>query len=428
MTDALLDSDWLNRLASYHNLFIGFSGGLDSAVLLHHLACQPLLAGKLSAVHIHHGLSPNADTWLAHCQSFCAALSIPLIVRRIDVEKRSNIEEQARQARYHVFSTLVGVNDGLVLAHHADDQAETVLLQLFRGAGVDGLAAMPAFKSFGAGQLVRPYLQHSRKTLESYASQHQLSWVTDESNQDAAFSRNYLRHHVMPVLRARWPGVDANLARTASHCQQAKSNLYDLAQLDCTIGAYGSPLPLAGEGSIARIANVLRVWLQNNHTRLPPTDTFNRLINEVIFARHDATPFVEWDGVCVRRYQNKLYLLKTKPQPKPVSMEWMQFPEPLQLGQYFLQALPIDKGLQIPAGAHVSVRFRQGGELFSWHGQTKALKKLLQEWCVPPWQRDTLPLIYIDDKLAAVVGFAISDSFYGTDLPIIYHIELLQRE
>ena len=425
MTDTLLDVAWLNRLASYQTLFVGFSGGLDSTVLLHNLACQPELASKISAVHIHHGISRYADDWQAHCQSFCDSLSIPLIVCRVAVGTLSNIEEQARKARYAAFITLIGAQDGLLLAHHADDQAETVLLHLFRGAGVDGLAAMPAIKSLGKGALIRPYLSHSRVSLEAYASVHQLSWVDDDSNQDSLFSRNYLRHQVMPLLRARWPGVVGNLVRTASHCQQAKSNLHALAELDCDdLAGTGNRLSLTAiQAPIdrARIANVLRVWLKNNQTRLPPTETLNRLIDEVILARNDAAPCVEWDGVSVRRYQTTLYLLKNETERSSISIDWPLFPEPLQVNESCLIASPTDQGLHVPLSSKVHVGFRQGGELFYWHGQTKTLKSLLQQWHVPPWERDTVPLIYIDGELAAVVGFAISDRHFslGSDCWIL---------
>ena len=475
MTDSLFDADWLAQLASYHTLLVGFSGGLDSTVLLHRLASEPALANKLSVVHIHHGLSPNADAWLQHCQTICASLSLPLTTRHIEFEQHANIEENARQARYEVFASLLSNNSGLLLAHHADDQAETVLLQLLRGTGVDGLAAMPAVKPLGCGDLLRPFLQHSRASLEAYACLHQLSWIDDESNQDSiSFSRNYLRHQVMPLLRARWPGAVKNLARTATHCQQAKNNLHALADLDCAELA-GNTLSLSAlapilssprrRGSIPdavsepqsgwipalagttakssdetmiqtstlntcdspRIANVLRVWLGNNQIKLPSTHTFNRIITEVILACEDAVPCVEWDGICVRRYQDTLYLLTTEVVSHPISMEWLQFPDPLQWGEAFLCATSVKKGLHVPAGSRVSVRVRQGGELFYWRGQTKALKKLLQEWHIPPWNRDRVPLIYVDDELAAVVGFAVSDRFYRTNVAYTYQIELNQE-
>ena len=428
MTDSLLDTGWLNRLARYHRLLVGLSGGLDSTVMLHCLSQQPQLASKVTAVHVHHGLSCHADEWLAHCQTVCTALSIPIIARRVKLDQRSNIEEHARIARYDVFATLLNANDALLLGHHADDQAETLLLQLLRGAGVDGLAAMPAVKRLNEGDLVRPFLQYTRAELEAYADFHQLIWVEDDSNQDSVFSRNYLRHQIMPLLRVRWPSVVTNLARSASHCQQARVNLHALAEIDCNdLKANTLHLSDLKTQDNARLVNVLRTWLTNNRVRLPPTHTFNRLITDVIFARHDSLPCVEWDGICVRKYQDVLYLLDHLVDSHQDCVEWTQFPQPLQLGHDLLCASHAEKGLQMPIGARVHVRFRQGGEVLIWHGQTKSLKKLFQEWRIPPWQRDTLPLIYINDSLAAVIGYAVSDQFYGTDVGCTYQLEL-QRE
>ncbi len=424
VTDSLLDAWWVNQLARYRTLFVGFSGGLDSTVLLHNLASQPNFVDKLSAVHIHHGLSPNADAWLAHCQAFCVTLSTPLIVSHVAIERRVNIEASARKARYEVFEHLLGFHDVLLLAHHADDQAETLLLQLFRGAGIDGMAAMPAVKSLGSGEMARPFLQHSRKALEVYADLHQLTWVDDESNQNSRFSRNYLRHQVMPLLRARWPGVVTNLVRTAGHCQQAKINLQALAEMDIRAATVREWRTNPTAETQARLANILRNWLQNNPVRMPSTDIFKRLISDVILANKDANPCVEWDGVCVRRYKNTLYLLKAGAISSRSAMEWSMFPEPLQMSGDCLRALPKDKGLQVLPSSKVDIRFRQGGELLHWRGQTKSLKQLLQQWQVPPWQRDRLPLVYINDELAAVVGFAISDRHYGINLAHGYHIEL----
>lgn len=428
VTDSLLDAEWLAILAGFSHLFVGYSGGLDSTVLLHNLIREPTLANKLSAVHVHHGLSEYADEWRAHCDAFCAENTIALVVRQVVLNKSANIEEQARIARYDAFSSLVGEQDALLLAHHADDQAETVLLQLMRGAGVDGLAAMPSIKSWSNSTILRPFLQHTRTTLEAYAIKHHLKWIDDDSNQNIAFSRNYLRHQVMPLLRARWPGVVGNLARTATHCQQAKSNLTALAAQDCkALSLVSSSLPLDGfqAHSFDRIANILRSWIVKNHMRLPSTEILNRLITQVIYARADAKGCVEWDGVVVRRFQNALYLMKSG-EIKLKKRDWNNFPNELSLSDDAgcLRASLAKKGLHVPEGCHIEIRFRQGGEMFLWHGQRKVLKKLLQQWNVPPWERDRIPLIWIDNELAAVVGFAISDKHYGVDLlGYLYHIE-----
>ncbi len=431
VTNALLDDNWLNHLASYHHLFVGFSGGLDSTVLLHRLSQIPVLASKLSAIHVHHGLSLHADAWLLHCQTICASLSIPITVRVVEFEQRFNLEEHARKARYDAFLALIGENDGLLLGHHADDQAETLLLQLLRGAGVDGLAAMPAIKPLGLGQLLRPFLKCSRAALEAYAHVHKLTWIDDESNQDSTFSRNYLRHQVMPLLRDRWPGVVNNLARTALHCQDAKANLHALAELDCpeliapsdTLSI--SPLLIEKTQDHARLGNVLRTWLINNDVRLPSTATFNRIIHEVIDADKDAVPCVEWEGVRIRRYRDKLYLLKQEPIVTGSTLDWHNFPAPLEINHQNLCATLSKTGLFVPLNSRVQIKFRQGGEQLCSHGQTKTLKKLLQEWHVPPWQRDTIPLVYVGDELVAVVGFAIDDRFYTKNQANTYQIDLV---
>lgn len=474
MIKPLLSTEWFSRLSHFDKLIIGFSGGLDSTVLLHVLASHPTLLAKLIAVHINHGISANASRWQLHCQQFCQNLGIPLITQSVQFDRSANIEEGARIARYAVFSSLLTERDCLILGHHLNDQAETVLLQLFRGSGVDGLAAMPDFCQLEPGKIARPFLTHSREQLEHYAVIHQLSWIEDESNQDISYSRNYLRQHIMPLLKRKWPGVAGNIARTALHCQQAKRNLDTLAVQDVTLenlekltnnSLLITPLKALSRD---RIVNVLRVWLKNNQIQLPSTVTFWRLIDEVIFASPDATPVVSWGEVTVRRYQKYLYLDKknannfpfcTRPlaklaaeremcggterrievqtksheypssiSTKPVfssvefrtrSIEWSTFPLPLVMPDANVNLLTqkANQGLIIPANSKIFVRFRQGGEEFFLNGQTKRLKKLFQEWGVPPWLRERVPLIYFNDKLAAVVGYAMSDLFFTKECP-----------
>ncbi|ETO93623.1 tRNA lysidine(34) synthetase TilS [Legionella oakridgensis] len=427
MTESLLSRYWLERLSACRQLFVGFSGGLDSTVLLHHLTLQAGLREKLHAIHIHHGLSIHADAWQAHCQRWCDARSIPLTTRQVKLGNFSNIEEKARIARYQQFSSLLSENDCLLLGHHADDQAETMLLQLLRGAGIDGLAAMAEEDRLAKGWLARPFLAFTRQTLEDYARAYELDWIEDESNQNPHFARNYLRHTVMPLLRAKWPSVATTLMRSASHCQQAKMNLETLAVMDCQcLTEQNDTLPLSFLASLdrARVGNVLRVWLKKNQVRLPPTTILRRLIDELIFASQDANPHVQWDDVEVRRYQRALYLLKhQKATQSRGKQRWAFFPQPLSLdGMGYLYAEPVAKGLKVPAGSAIEVGFREGGETLFWHGQTKQLKKLMQQWRIPPWQRDSIPLIYINGCLAAVADYAISDYFLGSDTA--YQIQL----
>lgn len=385
----LLSSDWVSFFKSFKKLIVGFSGGLDSTVLLHALSSHSELKKQVLAVHVHHGLSPNASMWQNHCELVCKNLSLEYLTQEVQFHRLSNTEEGAREARYKLFSSLLTEKDCLILGHHRDDQVETLLLQLFRGAGVDGLAAMSATGVLGCGTLARPLLSLSRPQLEDYASEKQLQWIEDESNRDIHYSRNFLRHQIVPLLTEKWPGVLGNIARTTVHCQAALFNLEALALLDCPQlqnperSLLIEPLKSL---PVERLSNILRFWLKKNQVQLPSTATFERLIHEVIFARQDAMPQVSWDSIQIRRYQQQLYLIDDE--TSNYDDEEVQ------------KAI---KSLNLPEKAAITVRYRKGGETMIVNGQTKSLKKLFQEWGVPPWLRDKIPLIYVQDELVAVV-------------------------
>lgn len=417
MIEELINSDSLQHLQGFKRLIIGFSGGLDSTVLLHVLATQGVAFENLIAVHINHGLSGNAADWERHCQDFCQKHDVPLIVRKVTIDSSSNVEEEARKARYGVFRSLISEGDAILLAHHRDDQAETLLLQLFRGAGLDGLSAMLAVKEFSKATLIRPLLHCSRNTLQAYADAHQLSWVNDESNNDSGYSRNFLRNEIIPLLQTRWPGVLANLARSASHCHDAQLLLAELAEIDYPEGNEPrNTLSIASlvDVSYLRMSNILRNWLKKNAVRFPDTATFHRLIPEIIFASPDANPELAWGDYCIRRYRQTLYLLHSRDDSLTQSVEWISFPKPLTLlaSSGFLIAKLADTGLLIPPESHIEVRFRQGGESIILRKQTKTLKKLFQEWQIPAWLRERIPLLYVNGQLAAIIGYAMSDNFY----------------
>jgi tRNA(Ile)-lysidine synthase len=416
----VLTADVLQELQQYHHIYVGYSGGLDSSVLLHALSGQAKFRQRVTAVHVNHGLSPQAAKWVKHCKGYCSELKIPLIVKCANLKPRANIEEVARNARYDIFKSLLLRGECLVLAHHLNDQAETLLLQLLRGTGVDGLAAMVKTKPFAQGTLLRPLLQHSRSSLEGYAKYYQLTWVEDESNENIEFSRNFLRQEILPQLRLRWPKVITNLVQASEHCRQAQSNLDDLAVIDCPQLHHPSgQLKLTRDLTAlpsARLSNILRYWLKSNRIGVPSTKTFNRLITELIHAKPDANPKVSWGKYCIRRYQDVLYLVKDSLDSLPSCLEWTSFPKPLKIDTLgSLYAVASKGGLKVTTGSQVIVRFRQGGENFIWKRQTKQLKKLFQDWQIPPWLRNHIPLVYIDNQLACIVGYAISDEFFQPD-------------
>ena len=435
----ILESHWIQKLVSYECIHVGFSGGLDSTVLLHALASEAALHNKIHAVHINHGLSPEADAWEKQCQHFSKQLAIPCQTRRVSLNREANIEEEARNARYLAFSQLVKKNHCLVTAHHQDDQAETVLLHLFRGAGIKGLSGISATRLFSQGFLHRPFLAISRETLLTYATRHQLIWIHDESNVDPYFSRNFLRQQVLPLLKTKWPSVCKNLVRASELCREAQVNLDDLAEIDCPLlqalhnsttsielGCQELSVNQLMHLSDARLSNVLRWWLQKNAVRMPNYETLRRLFHEVIQADRDSSPEVRWGNWVVKRFHDRLSLHQVDLSLPLDTVQWLDFPNSLALpGIGTLSAQLAAEGIKLSPGSKLEIRFRQGGETLCWHGQTKSLKKLMQEWHIPPWSRSKIPLVYVNQQLAAVVGYAISDLFYSNNVLESYDIQLM---
>jgi len=336
------------RFESFNRLFVGFSGGLDSMVLLHALAATSLRS-RIIAVHINHGISPNADEWQRHCADFCTKNQIAFMAQSIRIDGESNLEERARTARYEVFSSLLNENDAFLTAHHRDDQVETFLLQLLRGAGIDGLAAMPEISALGGGSLIRPFLSVSRTQIHEYALKHPLSWINDESNEDIHYGRNYLRHQVIPLLLQKWPGASETISRAAEHCQQAQINLTALAERDCpALSQAVTTLSIEHLDGLSddRIINVIRYWLRKNKVSLPAASNLRRLPDEVLRAKSDAMPLLGWGNVAIRRYRNHLFLSHQDEWQEPSSMIWSDFPLPLSINDSLqLFALPFIRSL-----------------------------------------------------------------------------------
>jgi tRNA(Ile)-lysidine synthase len=402
---------------------VGFSGGVDSHVLLDLAAAAAgRLPGSLAAIHVDHGLSPDSGRWAAHCRRVCDGYAVALEIERIDAAPVAgqSPEARARQLRYGVFRRRLRPGEMLLTAHHRDDQAETVLLQLCRGAGVDGTAAMPEMRLLGAGRHGRPLLPFGRQQIHAHAVARGLEWVEDDSNRDTRFDRNYLRSVVLPLLRARWPAVDEALYRAAKLHAEAAAGLGDLGRQDLShcLASAGRALDLHQLGVLSgsRRANVLRCWLRELQLPLPAAQHLRTLEAEVIGAAADGNPVLHWPGAEVRRHRNLLFAF-----PPPVERDarvvisW-SLATPLELGHGRLQAVPDrDRGLRRDAAGagRVEVRFRRGGERLrpaGRHGH-RELKSLFQERGIPPWQRDRLPLLYIGEQLAAVAGLWVADEF-----------------
>lgn len=402
---------------------MGFSGGLDSCVLLHSLANNEVLHGKLLAVHVNHGISANAQHWQTHCQDFCDKLNVPIQVATVNINVSSGIEEQARVARYRVFTNLLSATDCLLLAHHQNDQAETVLFNLIRGSGVNGLSGIPKQRKVSTGDLLRPLIDYTREDLLQYANFHKLAWVTDESNSDVSFSRNYLRQQIIPEISAKWPHAVSSIAECAEKCVEARDNLRDLALIDCpSLFATKQELNLNLLSGLSdrRIINVLRAWFEYNQVTSPSAQAYLQIINEVIRAQADKSPQFCFAGIMLRRFKNKLYILPATSLDL-ADVHWQNFPSPLYLDDgRVVYAKVADTGISVSNPGSLWVRFRKGGETIRYKGQTKKLKKLLQELEVLPWERALLPLLYVEEQLQVVLGMLVADETLSKDIRTKY--------
>ncbi len=426
MTSTLSKSDVLEVIRTWPQAgryLAACSGGVDSIVLLHLMhALREDLPGQLMAVHVDHGISAQREQWSELCVTVCRDLEVPLIQIKIDArpEKGHSPEDLARRLRYRALREQLGSGDILLTAHQADDQAETMMLQLFRGAGPAGLAAMPALQPFEPGWHGRPLLNYTRSQVEDYARAQSLSWVEDDSNVDRRFNRNYLRHEITPRLKLRWPSLTAALNRAARHQASAAQLLTELAQLDLAQavndGDGSLRIDLLADLGSARRDNMLRLWIKERDLPIPDTVNLQRIWTEVACARPDAVPCLRWPGAEVRRYRNRLFALAPLPEhDRAASLRWRPA-APITTVHGTLSAV-LARGRGIRASAcparGVEVRYRTGGERLRPVGSrhTRALKVLLQEQGIPVWLRDRIPLLFVDEKLAAVAGLWVDMEF-----------------
>ncbi len=405
-------------------VLLGLSGGLDSTVLLHLLAGEASMRARgLRAVHVHHGLHTDADDWAAHCAGACAALGVPLIVHRVEVRAQGDgPEAAARRARREAFAGELCPNEALALAHHRDDQAETFLLRALRASGPDGLAAMRAWSAFASGWLWRPLLAVPRAELLAYARRNGLSWIEDPSNGDDAFDRNFLRHRVLPLLRERWPHVDAAFARSAA-LQADAARLLDAGDAAALAEATqddASTLPVASLRTLdgARRARVLRRWIAALDLPPLPANGVDMIEHSLLHARTDGDATFAWAGTQILRWRDTLH---AEVQHASLASDWSarwsgDAPLPLPHdGALRLEACPgsatnstggvADSSCAPPWRVHA----RQGGEriVLPARAHSHALKHVLQQRDVPPWDRRHLPLLFSNDGALLAAGDAI---------------------
>jgi tRNA(Ile)-lysidine synthase len=397
-------------------------------VLLHVLASHQHIFGdaKFHAVHINHALSPQADQWAEHCRFVCERLQIPFTDIDVDATPRpgESPEARAREVRYQAIERLIRTDDCLLTAHHQDDQVETLLLQLLRGSGPKGLAAMPQWTTFHTGHLARPLIQVRREDIHAYAVANQLKWITDESNLNLKFDRNFIRHEIVPRLTQRWPALAQTITRSARYCAEAVEILdHDAQQVLQTINPDASPY-LSVEKllqlSKAQQRNTLRYWIHQQGMNTPGSTHLEQVVEQLLRAAPDASPKVSWGSCEVRRYRDQLHIMPALPAIDADRTVVWNIADPLMIddiGQLSARQVVGDGvGKKFVAGKQLSVRFRKGGESIQPVGrpQHHTLKKLFQERGIPPWIRDRIPLIYIDDQLAAVGNLFLSQQFSAT--------------
>jgi tRNA(Ile)-lysidine synthase len=360
---------------------------------------------------------------------------VPLQVQCVNAKHDAgeSPEEKARQVRYQAFAKTMTSNDVVFTAQHCDDQAETLLLQLLRGSGPHGAAGMPVLAPLGQCTLARPFLTYSRQQLLHYAQEHALNWIEDPSNVDIAYDRNFLRHEVLPHLRRRWPSLSQTLGRAAEHYAEAARLLDMLAADDLARVAADQGLDIGQLQALdaARQRNLLRYWFRQLDLPVPQARQLEHILSDVIPARADAEPCVRWPGAEVRRYRGTLMAMSPLPATDTETIHPWDLSGPLDIphpaGRLVARAVT-GRGLAVHrATSGVSVRFRRGGEVCQPQGRQHHhdLKTLMQDAGIPPWQRDRIPLIFVDEQLAQVVGHWLCEPFQAaageTGLVVEWH-------
>jgi len=400
--------------------WVAFSGGADSTALLHAMArISSDLGRQVRAIHINHGLHPHADDWQAHCERHCENLAIELVQKKVVVEvgSRQSPEAQARTARYSAMLSTVEDNDMLLTAHHADDQAETIILNLMRGAGVDGLAAMQPVRRAGNAWLGRPLLNCRRLQLRRFLAENKIQFVDDPSNDDRSIRRNFVRHEILPRLEQMWPASTEQLNKSAAHVRSASQILKSMASADLRVcqGAYSYEIILdrLREFDGDRKALIIRQWAREHDLHTPDQRQMSELLKQLESAREDNALCLEWPGAEVHHYRSSLYIMPALPEcPDNWYMDWNgqdAITLPAANGELSLLGTNSSSFADMPLQVHA----RGGNEKLLPVGQAhhKSLKQLFQAAGIPPWLRSRIPLLSSDGECLAVGDLWLDQAF-----------------
>jgi tRNA(Ile)-lysidine synthase len=377
---------YLDKKDSYlvgKNIVLALSGGIDSIVLLHYL--NKNYHNNLKVIHCNHNLSKHCDKWSLFCKDLCKNINVEYKNINISITGKSNIEQRLRQKRYQALACNLKDNDILCTAHHQNDQAETLLIQLFRGGGLNGLAAMPKIKKLGKGFHYRPLLDVKKEVINNYANLNKLKWVEDDSNENINFRRNFIRLKIIPELFKVYENITQVIARAANNQAEALQLVNELALIDITQNKLinNNKINIANliKLDLKRIKNVIRYHIKSLDFIMPTNNVMLEIV-KILYAKKDAKPKVNWDNYQVRSYKNELYFINNNDENNnfcPLYQEFVNL-------------------------ANFSIGYRTKGQRVRLINKkhTQSLKKILQQANIPPWERDNLKMYYIDNKLVAM--------------------------
>ncbi len=393
-----------------YEILVAYSGGIDSTVLLYladKLAKQEKI--NISAIHVNHNINVDSKKWENHCKNFCKNIDIPLIIKNINIELNSkeSIEESARNKRYTAIYSIMKENTVMMTGHHADDQVETFFYNLFRGAGVKGLSSMPEIRLAKKGIHLRPLLGFNKNTLKDFANQFDLDFITDSSNENINFSRNYIRSEILPVIEKKWPNYSKTIQRAINNISIAQKLNLELASKDFErFKVYGKKNIInINVRSLEenRFNNVIRFWIGENDFKMPTLEQINSIKKNVFYAGEDKRPFFSCNSYEMHRFKDLVEIMLPLKKHDPTKIYKWKKDEKLIIPNLSIELswknLEQRFGQQIKD--NVEVRFRQKGQNIKIN-PTKSLKDFMRERNIPPWQRDRTLLIYINNELKIV--------------------------
>ncbi len=397
----------LARLPVPEKYWIGFSGGADSTALLHAMhECQDALPAPIHALHFHHGLQDSASAWQKHCAEFCDERGIPYLAERLEISQANgtSLEEESRNCRYRAVAQVLGKGEMYLTAHHSEDQAETLFLNLMRGSGIEGLAGIPVLRTLEHGWVARPLLDMYRRDLVAYLESHGIEWLTDPSNEDTTFDRNYLRQELFPVLEHRWPGLVRRLSRTARNARMTASAMAMFIENqsgELIRDGLKMPLHKLLELDSEMQTLILRQWLRRHEVPVLPEVRLREFLNQLSMAQVTSQAEVQWEDWMIKHYQHDLWLHRRKPFMACPETEWRSGME-LDLGPDSGSLVLVGKATPLPEGWVVGAR-KAGDRLRMMpHGSSRKLKHFFQSVSIPPWLRPGIPVLHWDGEPVAL--------------------------